>query len=719
MTNDCNFRAIIGTVKFNDFEKFKEWFHSEGYKWDEDKWKDIFYPEQKIVGGCLTEILNRLYSEQCKSRVYYNFREESPQEKAEKISQKVNEQISKIENFLQRLEELQQPLNLFYKHDEYCLVGSSKPFYAIPTKFLDITLLKDYSNLPISSLKQLAHSIIENSESEESLATISLNDIKSEAEQKTAKVEQLKQEIEDVKRGKDKELAELRAEIEAKQAELEQKKQALMTELEQKKNELERQKMKLEVDIFFLESEIYSIRCYLGEVVNFIKVRDGKTCKKEEPIVLFQKLRFLDEEMGKLVSIYNFDGEDLDKFEKAIKYRDDIFEDFCPSNRCVSLVKVSRTGRQFFPDDKCANLLKDYETFHGQQIGILVRDNENLYIGWTDQEMISVKEDFFYTPKTVIVDPDDSKEDKYAREKSQKELFNDAMKQAKEVVSRRFIFSILQGICENESAFLQIPDESKPLTVNSKAIVFSAADNWLTNNRYGSFQDIVDKCNSQVSLRDRVLTTQRLTPSYSQYSNRNDRGRGYADRTHDCTVKDCEIYPINFMESRGMKTRCEYQDKTGTHTWTTVKDKEDSWHFVEGTVILWEEDFEEFDYFVSVEKQWSNAGARSNFQVYKDEFINLQYMNSEWLLYAINNRNLGGWEVGGKEVDYTYAVPYLRKALDYVQKREVEEKELISKYLDLSGINDWMVKLSEWKLSHKVRWITNFQAKRFAKSIQS
>ena len=719
--NEWNFKTSLGFVKLRDIEKFKEWYHSEGFKWDKDKWKDLFYKEQKVVGGDLHSLLNSQFSEVC---LPYVWREEERDTEGykQKKTELINKQIDRLLKFIIRLGSLNQPVNLFYKHDEYCLIGSSRIQFAIPTQFLEITLLKDYSSLPVSSLRQLAQPSqddfgLQNNQ----LATKSINDVKSEAEQKSQQFERLKQEIEDVKKDKNDELAKLKAEIEAKQNELERKKQALMLELEQKKEELETQMMTLEVDLFKLESEIYSIRCFLGEVVNFAKIREGKPCNKEDQIVLFQKVRYLDEEMGKLVSLYNFDGEDLEQFEEVLKQRDEIFEAFCPSNRCISLVRVSRTEKQFFPDDKCANLLKDYETYHGNQIGILVRDNENLYVGWTDQDKVIVKEDFFYTPKVTVVDA--SKEpDPYKREKTRKEVFNETMSTAKEFVSRKFIFSVLQGICENENAFLQIADKYKPVTYTSKAFVFSAADNWLVDRRYGSFQDIVDKCNSQISLRDRVLTVQNLRPqTHGQYGyiSNNDRGRGYADRTHDCSVSDCEIYPINFVESKGIRIRCQYQDSTGSFTWTTSKEKGEPWHFAEGVKILWEEEYEDFDYYVSVEKQWSDSGARSNFQVFEDEFINLQYMNSEWLLYAINTRNLGGWEVGGKEVNYTYAIRYLRKALEYVQEREIEEKELISKYLDLSGINDWMVKLSEWKLSHKVRWITDFQAKRFAKSIKS
>ena len=536
--------------------------------------------------------------------------------------------------------------------------------------------------------------------------------MKKEYESESSRVEKLKQEIKDIKAEKNIELQVLKAEIEEKQKALDKRKQELMAEIGKKKEELEEKMRGLKIELFTLESEIYCIRCFLGEVVNFVKVREGKTCSPEDQIVLYQKLRFLDEEMGKLVSLYNFDGGELKYFEQVLKNRDDVFETFCPSSRCISLVKVSRTEKQFFPDDKCANMLEDYETYHGNQIGILVRDNENLYIGWTDEEKIRVKDDFFYTPKTVIINPDDV----VVREKTAKEQFEEAMNVAKDMVSRKFIFSILQGICENERPLIQVIDEYKPVTISSKAFIFSSADNQLSDNKYGSFAEIVEKCNKKISLRDRVLTVQGLRPEHSSqwdYRIINDRGRGYADRTHDCYVENCEIYPINMIESEGMFTKCEYTD--GKLKWTTTKEKNEQWHFCDGIKILWEEDFEKFRYYVSVEKEYSLAGARSNFQVYPGEFINLQYMNSEWLTWAITTRKLGGWEVGGKEVDYAYAVKYLRKALEYVKERETEEEQLISKYLDLSGINDWMVKLSEWKLSHKVRWITDFQAKSFSK----
>ena len=96
----------------------------------------------------------------------------------------------------------------------------------------------------------------------------------------------------------------------------------------------------------------------------------------------------------------------------------------------------------------------------------------------------------------------------------------------------------------------------------------------------------------------------------------------------------------------------------------------------------------------------AGKNARSNFEVYRDEFINLAFMNSEWLLYAINNRNLGGWVIGGQRVDYAYGIKYLNVALQNVRQREAAERDIIEAKMPgfTSEHPGWMVKLSEWKI---------------------
>lgn len=132
--------------------------------------------------------------------------------------------------------------------------------------------------------------------------------------------------------------------------------------------------------------------------------------------------------------------------------------------------------------------------------------------------------------------------------------------------------------------------------------------------------------------------------------------------------------------------------------------------------------------FVSVEKQenWRRWGEpyermpRSNFELYTNEYINLTCMNSIWLTWVITQKKLGGWRIGGKTVDYAYAIRYLNKALEYVRNRENEEKALIDA-IDptICQEAEWPLNLSEWKMEKGVRTITAYQAKRFVKSIQA
>ena len=55
--------------------------------------------------------------------------------------------------------------------------------------------------------------------------------------------------------------------------------------------------------------------------------------------------------------------------------------------------------------------------------------------------------------------------------------------------------------------------------------------------------------------------------------------------------------------------------------------------------------------------------------------------------------------------------------MDFIKKREVEEKHLIDG-IDSSVCVDseWPLKLTEWKLANNVKNITAYQAKRFVKS---
>lgn len=78
-------------------------------------------------------------------------------------------------------------------------------------------------------------------------------------------------------------------------------------------------------------------------------------------------------------------------------------------------------------------------------------------------------------------------------------------------------------------------------------------------------------------------------------------------------------------------------------------------------------------------------------EIMPDEYLNLTFLNSIYLVYAIQNRKMGGWRRGNKAVEYSDGIPYLNMALAYVREREETEAELLEKYMEL--YEGWQVDL--------------------------
>ena len=94
------------------------------------------------------------------------------------------------------------------------------------------------------------------------------------------------------------------------------------------------------------------------------------------------------------------------------------------------MIRISKNNILCGASDMVSNVLDTYKKFHGKQIGILIRNGENLYVGWTDEEKVRIKDENVYLkPET--------------REDSLEEA---EVQSREEVASRYFVFSILQGV---------------------------------------------------------------------------------------------------------------------------------------------------------------------------------------------------------------------------------------------------------------------------------
>lgn len=679
--------------------------------------------------------------------------------KEEKWAMQRTSLIERLQKFYNYCTEFGQTPNVgFWADGEYAFLYLGNPSSGIivpePEKYLEYIPPKDYSAMtPLQVRKQLGVGISQEDGDMQSLvsaeveASLTGADLKKSLEDQNQAIADIEQEMKDTREAKTGELAELRMELERVQAELDAKKSALMAELEQKKRYMEQMKEQMENQIYMLDSQIYAIRCFAGEVVQFARIRSGRNAPVTEPIVIHQKLRFLDEDLGRLASLYEIQWERLDLFEQFLRHSPLALDTFAPNERCVVLVRLSRTGTQQGRDNirPYTNLFKNYEYYHGKTVGIIIRNGENLYLGWTEEDRVHIEDDLLISKVVTEVTPGKDPEFMFESEREQYEQQQKAERRrfVDGLVSRSFVYNILQGIVEHTD-MLPLP-EGVALNKPSEYVIYSVADKWLADNRFGSFNEIVEKSNNRVTEGDMLLTVQHLIPERSSwggnYSPRwdNVRGRGDRNRTHDCHVDDCKIYPANLVEydEPVSKTRFkrlvppgyfELQKNPGAKpAWREFVEYTDWYeplHNEDGSEVPPDEQdqiIEVFDYrrqhvYISVPKMFSYADARSNFELQPEEYINLTYLNSVWLEWAVTTKNLGGWTVGGKEVTYAYAIKYIKTALDFIRKREKEEKaHLDAVDSTITQDPDWPLRLSEWKLEKGVRQITPYQAKRFAK----
>lgn len=562
--------------------------------------------------------------------------------------------------------------------------------------------------------------------------------------------------------------------------ELEQQYKNMMAPILKRQEELEILRKQLENQLFVLDTEIYAIRCYFGETIKFTRLREGCHSIETDPIIAYQKVRYLDEEMAKFLAIYDFDAADINYFEEALVARDDLVDVFAPGSKSINLVQISRDGLQYGMSDKCANMLRKYEVFHGTQVGILIRDGDNLWMGWCDSNRIRLQDgNMFYEPKTKRIEIED---DLYQRTSSKEE-----------VASRYFLFYLVQGALDRNDMF-KLPEKINILQP-SPYLVFSLADGWIEDNRFGEFGDIIKKTNSQkLNVGDLVLTVMKITRDdlYERNNNgqskvyqswNNDRGRGEKNRTYDAVLSNRTIYPINHIDRVDIYTvhckkyklsvrQVEAESEEDSYQLVhfekirTKKYVGDTQHriFVKNNVIedfqknvkgmspeeildaaiairyIWFDDMidhlnpensyyevpqsiehteTKYKYYISAVKQesrrWGNteSPATANLEVFPDEYLNLTYLNSVWIRYAITNKKTGGFNIGNQSVNYTTAVPYLQKALQYLDEREREEAELLEKFMVLYP--DWQIDLSEWKMANQFHRLTERRAKRYAK----
>lgn len=467
----------------------------------------------------------------------------------------------------------------------YLVVRFSGRKFFLLEEYAELIEEPDYENLTLAEIQgDLEPGMVVNTLPQEMRFLVphvtirTIKEEKSAIETKQAELDKLK---DDLKWYRHSELAELQKEIQALQNKLSDRKRELLAELDSKMEELECQKAKLEKEIFMLESQIYTIRSYSGETVELNVVRNGKPAPIETPIVLNQKIVYLDEDLSRMTGIYQSEIHDHYKsMEDVLKYRDDVVEAFCPQQRAITFFRLTRNSR-YIKWNSVLDLYQVEELIHGQKMGFILRNGEQLLLGWLDEEWgneryVTFHDNLMYRPGENYYSSDD------------KDTHNTG-DTPNSMLSRMFALSVLQGILD-EGRLIAFPERINVMNPG-KYVIFNFADAWLMDDRFGDFSHLVSFLNEFTREKDKILLFLNI-----KYADKRSNGER-------CMTRDCEL-------------------RDGVHTLNLVKD--------DGST------------YVSAKKKWSRT-ATANVEVYSDEYINITYMNSVWLKYYVQTKKLGDY----------------------------------------------------------------------------
>ena len=760
----------IGKVLSVDVEGFKNWRRNKTNE-------DIY----KCYDWFTSELRNKYYNTDISNCFSYNgiiFKWEpywssaSDEEKHKQFEAFLSNHTDPIKKALEFSERFGRNIELFYNDENFVVIGWGKDSrYTVPTQFVTFELFKTYDDVPFYKLPEAMGLQIESTVSSETgLVNLGAGLVASNTQSRTdllSSISDAQGQIKATEEG-------LKSELEEIQRQADLKMQELRDLIQVKLDELNAKKKEFEVQLFGLDHQLYLLRCILGDSVEVCKLREGKPADVDKPVILYQKLRFLDEDMAKMKVVYchNYDDE---KFVEEVFATDDIvFNYFCPTDKCVTLIRISKDNKYYAKGD--GNSLEKFAYYNGTRIALLVRNGENLHIVWTEDSRIYLKENFMYgTSESKEVDKNTKLDDDTITQPDYTKRGDLAWAQ---FFSRKFLMAILQGLVEYQG-LLKFPEKVSFAQPN-QYVVFSLADNQLQDNRFGTLSEYMIARNKLTKQGDYILPTMSISGCYtergwgSSWQENHSRGRGDNNRVRGCNIDDevCQInlvevpskvttlwssYNVDETDSEEHKLECKQKLEEFNRIHALITD--DCGNIIKGRVTegntvytvkwsnagagyVWKDtntryrfrciekevfekyDVEKYKYYVSVDKpeEWGSqrsgkVAVRSNVRIYPDEFINLTYLSSDVLTYFIENKKIGRYF----GTNYAYAVKYLHKASKFIKEREQQEFIEISRVMskDVSKIPHIEFLLSQWKFENKVRNITESAAKRFVKWLKS
>ena len=299
------------------------------------------------------------------------------------------------------------------------------------------------------------------------------------------------------------EINNLKAEMEAKITAVYELQAKMMAELQEKIKRYEH-------ELLIMRSDFTAFEYRNGLTVNFMNIHKGTNAPARQPIIIHQKLIYLDEDLPRLKDLYD---EYAGSLEVAIKHSPALLEHICPTNKGITFLKMRNSAGHFELNNTVMEFVRDTMP---NEIGVLIRNGENTWLTWLDSQDISLSEDSFTS--------------KSSDEETSLSL----------VQSRYYLFNLILGLIERNE-ILQLDHVPTNIFADT-GIVWSNADSQITDSTYAELGEIVPILNKYSKTDDPIYVLNSFTDR-AKYAGRygggtTERGRGDNALTDDTTVKE-------------------------------------------------------------------------------------------------------------------------------------------------------------------------------------
>ena len=283
----------------------------------------------------------------------------------------------------------------------------------------------------------------------------------------------------------------LKAEMEAKITAMYEMQAKMMAELQSK--------IKLyEHELLIMRSDLTAFEYRNGLTVKFMNIHKGANAPINQPIIIHQKLIYLDEDLPRLTDLYDVNSGSL---EVAIKNSPALLEHICPTSKGITFLKMRNSTGYFELDNTVMEFVRNVMP---NEVGVLIRNGENTWFTWLDSQDISLSTDSFTS--------------KSSDEKTSVSLLQ----------SRYYLFNLIMGLIERNE-ILQL-DHVPTNMFADPSIIWSSADSQITDSTYVELGKIISILNRYSKTDDPIYVLNSFKDS-AKYTGRygggtTERGRG-------------------------------------------------------------------------------------------------------------------------------------------------------------------------------------------------